>query len=359
MGSYRTTVILKTDIVDSTPRLSQQTQIEMSLQRKQHKQFISETAAQHRGSVFDEEGDAYWIEFPSVTDATLAAIDMHQNLRSMQAGKGEKQRLAIRAVITVGDILHQEKDTIGMTMSQTVRIEKFTPPDEIYLSHAAWLVLNKAEVQTSLVGEFDLKGFSESEKVYKVDTKNSVRVLTNQYIIFTDIRGWSTYTQSKDTENVISFLAKYDDLMNEICNSYGGVIRNASGDQYFLTFSDVERLFLAVEKLCASWKNMVERYRLGLSVGIHKGDLNIIRSYLFSNDIHTTIFLERLNSLTYPDKETISVVTTGKVKENALNTRWAGNFREIDSGLITNERLQLIINEHDAYWFIPEDEMSS
>jgi class 3 adenylate cyclase len=358
MANYRTTVILKTDIVDSTPKLAEQTQAEMGLQRKQHKQFITEVAIQHRGSVFDEEGDAYWIEFPSVTDATLAAIDMHQNLRSMQAGKGEKQRLAIRAVITVGDILHQEKDTIGMTMSQTVRIEKFTPPDEIYLSYAAWLVLNKAEVQTSLVGEFNLKGFSETEKVYKVDQKNSVRVLTNQYIIFTDIRGWSTYTQSKDTETLISILTEYDDLMNEICDKNGGVIRNASGDQYFLTFSDTERLFLAVEELCASWKNMVYRYQLGLSVGIHKGDLNIIRSYLFSNDIHTTIFLERLNSLTYPDKETISVVTTGKVKENALNTKWAGSFREIDSSLITNERIQLVINEHDAYWFVPKADMS-
>lgn len=79
----------------------------MSLQRKQHKQFISETVARQHGSIFQEEGDAYWIEFPSVTNACLSAIEMHQNLRSMQAGKGEKQRLAIRAVVTVGDILHQ------------------------------------------------------------------------------------------------------------------------------------------------------------------------------------------------------------------------------------------------------------
>ena len=60
MANYRTTVILKTDIVDSTLRLSEQTQAEMGLQRKQHKQFIEETAIQHRGSVFDEEGDGYW-----------------------------------------------------------------------------------------------------------------------------------------------------------------------------------------------------------------------------------------------------------------------------------------------------------
>ena len=122
MANYRTTVILKTDIVDSTPRLAGQTQAEMGLQRKQHKQFISETAIRHHGAVFQEVGDAYLIEFPSVTNACLAAIEMHQNLRSIQAGRTEEQRLAIRAVITVGDILHQGSDAIGMTMNLTARI---------------------------------------------------------------------------------------------------------------------------------------------------------------------------------------------------------------------------------------------
>jgi class 3 adenylate cyclase len=131
MANYRTTVILKTDVVDSTLKLAKQTQAEMALQRKHHKQFISETAAKHHGSVFQEEGDGHLIEFPSVTNACLAAIEMHQNLRSMQVGKGEKQRLAIRAVITVGDILHQGSDAMGMTMSLTARIEKLTPSDEI------------------------------------------------------------------------------------------------------------------------------------------------------------------------------------------------------------------------------------
>ena len=152
MANYRTTVILKTYVVDSTLRLAELTQAEMGLQRGKHKHFIADIAMDHRGSVFDQEGDSYWKEFPSVTDAVLAAIEMHQSLLATQVGKGEKQRLAIRAVVTIGDILHQETDNIGMAISLTARIEKVTPPDEIYLSHAAWLVLNKAEVQTSFVG---------------------------------------------------------------------------------------------------------------------------------------------------------------------------------------------------------------
>jgi len=358
MANYRTTVILKTDVVDSTPRLAEQTQAEMGLERKQHKQFISETAARNHGAIFQEEGDAYWIEFPSVTNACFAAIEMHQNLRSMQAGKGEKQRLAIRAVITVGDILHQGSDTMGMTMSLTARIEKITPSDQIYLSHAAWLTLNKAEVQTSFVNEFNLKGFDQPERVYKVDQEHKLRVLTDQFIMFTDIRGWTSFTKSKEIESIERFIFDYDDLLNEICGRYGGIIRNTAGDQYFVTFSDAEGLFLATENLCSSWKNMVKHYQVGISVAIHKGDLNIIRSYLYGNDIHTTVFLEQINKLIYPFPawETISVVVTGKVKESAIGTRWENKFREIEESKITDERTQSTIKEHGAYWFIPEDD---
>ena len=355
MANYRTTVILKTDIVDSTPRLSGHTQTEMSLHRKQHRKFISETVAKHYGSVFQEEGDAYLIEFPSVTDAVLAAIDMHQSLHSMEAGKGEKHRLAIRAVITVGDILHLGSDTMGMTMSLTARLEKITPPDEIYLSHAAWLLLNKAEVQTSFVGEFDLKGFNEPEKVYKVEQKYRTRVLTNQFIVNMDVRSWMSYTKSKKFEEIEDFLLDYDDLLNEICDRCGGIIRNKSGDEYFVTFSDIDMLFTAIEKLCTSWKKMLDKYGLGMSVTVHQGDLNILRSYLFGNDLHVTFYLEQLHRLVYPDKESISVVVSGKVKESANGSHWEDRFQNFNINKITDKRLLSEFNEYGAYVFITDD----
>lgn len=52
MAGMCTTVILKTDIVDSTPRTAQLSQSEMGLQNKQHKRFISELASNHLHSGF-------------------------------------------------------------------------------------------------------------------------------------------------------------------------------------------------------------------------------------------------------------------------------------------------------------------
>jgi class 3 adenylate cyclase len=356
MGSYRTTVILKTDIVDSTPRLSEQTQAEMGLQRRQHKQFITDTTIQHRGSVLDEEGDGYWLEFPSVTQACLAAIDMHQNLRSAQAGKGEKHRLAIRAIITVGDILHQGHDTIGMTLSLTARIEKITPPDEIYLSHAAWLVLNKAEIQASFVNEFNFKGFREPEKIYKVDQKSGIRVLTDQCIVLADAKGFSNLFRAHGTEVVEKFLLEYEDLMNAACEKHGGIIRQVNGDLFFMTFEKADQALSAIKTLCLNWTGIVERYNVGMEIGVHKGELNLFRSYVFGNDINITMLLTDLCGFYGTNQDRIFVIASGKIRDELMGTDQYEKFLELDMEKITQENHRISAHEHGAFRFIIEND---
>jgi class 3 adenylate cyclase len=349
MANLRTTVILKTDIVDSTPRIAEQTQSEMGLQRKQHKQFISEIVIKNRGAIFQEEGDAYWIEFPSVTTAVLAAIEMHQNLRSMQAGKSEKQRLAIRVTITVGDILHQETDTIGTTMSLTARIEKVTPPDEVYLSHAAWLVLNKAEVQTSFVNDFHFKGFSEPEKVYKVDQKYGIRVLTDQCIVLADAKGFTNFLRSTNMAVVENFLLEYDDLMNDVCAKHGGIIRQVNGDMYFITFEKADQTISALKMLYLNWKRVLDRYNVGISIGAHKGSLFLFRSYAFSEDVNTTGYLSKLGGFYKSDTNQIFVVISGKLIDEANFIEGDVMVQPLDGEKLTQEIYRTIVHEHRAY----------
>jgi class 3 adenylate cyclase len=354
MANLRTTVILKTDTVESTPRTAALTQSEMGLQRKQHKQFISEIAIKNLGAIFQEEGDGYWLEFPSVTAAVLAAIEMHQNLRSTQAGKSEKQRLAIRVTITVGDILHQEQDWIGTTMSLTARIEKVTPPDEIYLSHAAWLVLNKAEVQTSFVNEFNLKGFSEPEKVYKVDQKFGIRNLTNQYIVLADAKGFSNFIKLKSAEVVENFLLEYDDLMNDVCAKHGGVIRQVNGDMYFVTFEKADQTISALKMLCLNWKRVSDRYNVGMSVGAHKGSLFLFRSYAFSEDVNTTAYLSKLGGFYKSDSNQIFVVVSGKLLDETSFTGGEVIFQPLDGEKLTQEIYKTIVRDYRAYRLVVE-----
>ena len=88
-----------------------------------------------------------------MTAGALAAMAMQEELRLAEAAKGDR-RLAMRIVITLGDVLHQEGALGGDAVVLASRIEGLTPPHEIYLSAAAWLAVNQAEVLTALVDAF-------------------------------------------------------------------------------------------------------------------------------------------------------------------------------------------------------------
>jgi class 3 adenylate cyclase len=323
----------------------------MGLQRKQHRQFISDTAIQHRGSIFQEEGDAYLIEFPSVTDAVLAAMDMHQNLRILQVGKGEKQRLAIRAVITVGDILHQERDTIGMAMNLTARIEKITPADEIYLSQAAWLALNKAEMETTFVDEFHFKGFVEPEKIYKVISKHGIREITDQYIVLADANGFSNFLNSNGKDRIESFLLAYDELMITTCEAYGGMIRQVNGDLYFMTFTEANQTLEAISMICRNWKTISERFNIGILIGAHKGKIYAFRSYVFGDDINITMVLSNLGRLPKSSTNQISAVISGSIGQELRGSEYEEKLEQVDRNRLTQDGGKTILREHGAYQF--------
>jgi class 3 adenylate cyclase len=355
MSKLRTTVIVKTDLVESTPRVAGLSESELTNLLNQHKRFISEIVARNEGRIIRGEGDAFWITFPSVTAAVLNSIDIHQHLRTMQAGRGEKNRLAIRVVISMGDVLHEVDDMHGYAMSLTARIEKITPPDEIYLSHAAWLILNKAEVPTTFVDEFVLKGISQPERIYKVEQKHRTRSITDQYIVFTDVRRYTSFVKSKTVEQTEEFLLAHDDLVNEICEAHEGIIRNNQGDCYFLTFSKLDQTLTALDKLCRRWSAIVQDYGLGLSVGVHKGDVNILRSYVYGHDIHTAVYLTDLSRIVFPHSD-YCVIVSDRIRQDARGTIWEQNFRELQSKEITDEAYQALVENYRAHQFIVSDQ---
>lgn len=158
MATLQTTVIMKTDIQGPTAKFRALPDADQHALLTEHRQFVSRLAAAREGRV-KLEGDRFWLVFPSATAAALAAMSMQEELRLSQPGKGE-DRLAMRIILTVGDVLHQDGSLFGEAVVLATRIESIThitPPDEIYASVAAWLLMHEAEVRTSLVDAFAFK----------------------------------------------------------------------------------------------------------------------------------------------------------------------------------------------------------
>src|SRR6266849_6301063 len=143
MTTLRTTVIMKTDISGSTVKFRGLAEADLHALLIDHREFLRRHALAHDGRIVKPEGDGFWLAFPSVTAAALAARAMQEELRLAQPNKGD-DRLAMRVVISLGDVLHEDGALVGDTVVLTARLEAITPPDEIYLSAAAWLALNQA-----------------------------------------------------------------------------------------------------------------------------------------------------------------------------------------------------------------------
>jgi class 3 adenylate cyclase len=360
MATLRSTVIMKTDISQFTQRVKNLSQSELSSLLNQHKNFISNISVKNEGSVIKGEGDAFWIIFSSVTSAALAAVEMQQELRTMQSGKADDERLAIHVAIALGDVLHQDTDIFGDTVNLTARIESVTPPDEIYLSQAAWLALNKAEIQTSFVNEFSLKGMSEPEKIYKIDQKHKTRIIKNQVIIFTDLRGFTAYHESHSIEDVERLLTQLDLLEKEVCEEYGGTIRLITADAYFLTFIEAHLALAAIESLCRKWSEFIQQHQIGcgIRIGVNKGDLNIFRSCIYGRDINIAARLETTGRIICPGTEQNSVLVTERIKDEVSGTSWSDKLQKVDKRVILDQisdyRPKDFFRENDVYQLIVE-----
>jgi class 3 adenylate cyclase len=141
MTTLRTTVIMKTDIRGSTMRFRALPEVDLDGLLTAHRALVSRVAAAHDGRLVKPEGDGFWLVFPSVTAAALAAMRMQEELQLAQPNRGD-DRLAMRIVLTLGDVLHQEGALVGDAVVLAARIEEITPPDAIYLSAVAQGAVN-------------------------------------------------------------------------------------------------------------------------------------------------------------------------------------------------------------------------
>lgn len=331
MSNLRTTVIMKSDLRDSTPLFRSLAEVELSRVLSDQKQLFSRLVQQHEGHIVKGEGDSFWVTFPSVTAAVEAAIAIQQELKEQQTGKISEGRVAVRIVISLGDVLHQGNDIFGYPVNLVARIEGVTPADEIYLSEAARLALSEAEIETSLVGEFTFKGVAQPEKVYRVAQPHRTRLLRDQTMVVSDLRHFSAFQQYHDVTDVERLLIHIEKIVRTAAESNGGTIRFSMGDTYCMTFGEPALALAAVDQICRSWQAYIQETRdaCPLSVGIHQGDLAIFRAYLYGEAIRLAFQLQQIGAILHPYPSHNCVVVSGRVRDLLAGTPWPEHLRPI------------------------------
>jgi class 3 adenylate cyclase len=330
MSTLRTTAIMKTDISGSTARYRSLREADLHALFVEHQEFLRRHAAAHDGRIVKPEGDGFWLVFPSVTAAALAAMAMQEELRLAQPNKGD-DRVAMRVVIALGDVLHEEGALVGDAVVLTARLESITPPDEIYLSAAAWLAVNQGEIRTGLVSTFALKGFAEPVAVYRIEQTHRTRVIADQYIVFTDLRGFSRLLESPSLSTVENVLDRLFELVNQVAHELGGTIRFNVGDAYCLTFGDADVAVTAAERIGGAWATFVRAEGLPcpVNIAIHQGIVYAFRSYLYGPGLEAASGVERASTRALAAGEG-GIFITGEVRKGLAGPGWDARLQRVD-----------------------------
>lgn len=328
----RATAIMKTDIQGSTAHFRALPEVDLDALLTGHHRFIAGIAKAQDGRVVKAEGDGFWLVFPSVTAAALAAMTMQEELRLGQPGKGDG-RVAMRIVLTVGDVLEREGALVGDAVVLAVRIESITPPDEIYLSAAAWEAANKAELHAGFVNTFAFKGFPEPVAVYRIEQTHRMRMIPHQSIVVADLR-LGTISQELPLGVVVleRILERMLELVSRVCSEFAGTHRSTTGDSYLLTFSDCPSAMAAVERLAEDWNDFQHREGIAcaMNVAVHEGDLYAFRSYLLSQDINVAFNVESATKRL--EVAGSSIFVTERVRKYLGGTPWDERLRSVDLG---------------------------
>ncbi|HNL91645.1 MAG TPA: adenylate/guanylate cyclase domain-containing protein [Pseudomonadales bacterium] len=160
--------VLFVDIVGYTAATSRHSRTENADLLKSFNETLVPIVHHFRGKKIKSIGDAMLLTFRSPTDAMLCSMAMQDAMHQRNLQAPGSDPIHIRVAANLGEVRVTRNDIFGEPVNIASRIEGVAPADEIYLSEAVYMAMNKAEVPAAEVGQFTLKGMEQPVKLYNI-----------------------------------------------------------------------------------------------------------------------------------------------------------------------------------------------
>jgi len=164
----RTLTVVFTDIKGFTARTSKGSRADLIRLLKRHEQLLLPVVSRYGGHVVKTIGDAFLLTFESPTNAVLCGLMMQEVLKEENARTPETDHIEIRVAIHTGEVELIGGDVFGEPVNIAARLEGLASPGDVWFSQTTYGAMQRSEVPTSDVGEFQLKGIPRKITVYKV-----------------------------------------------------------------------------------------------------------------------------------------------------------------------------------------------
>ena len=179
--------IVLTDIAGYTETTQKQSRLDNARLLNTHNRILFPIVRRYKGRHVKSIGDALLLVFRSPTDAMLCAMAMQDALFEFNRNEPKEQQIHIRVAASLGEVRVTRNDVFGEAVNVTSRIESITPVDEIYLSEAVYMAMNKAEVPSQEVGRRELKGISGPISIFNIPRFSTPRLVPQDVMTAEDM----------------------------------------------------------------------------------------------------------------------------------------------------------------------------
>lgn len=179
--------IVLTDIAGYTETTQSQSRQDNARLLATHNRILYPIIKRYKGRHVKSIGDALLLVFRSPTDAMLCAMAMQDALFEFNRNSTKEQQIHIRVAASLGEVRVTRNDVFGEAVNITSRIEGITPPDEIYMSEAVYMAMNKAEVPSQEVGRRELKGISGNVRIFNIPRFSTPRLVPQDVMAAEDM----------------------------------------------------------------------------------------------------------------------------------------------------------------------------
>jgi class 3 adenylate cyclase/pimeloyl-ACP methyl ester carboxylesterase len=160
-ASRKLVAILFTDVVGYTTIVGTDEAAGVAA-RDKHRRLVQTLVAQFHGTFVEETGDESLSTFPSSVDAVSCAL-------ALQGVLENDPELSIRIGIHIGDVLERDGRLIGDAVNLAARLRPLAEPGGVCVSERVFEdVRNHPEIETTFVGEHELKNVERPVRVYAV-----------------------------------------------------------------------------------------------------------------------------------------------------------------------------------------------
>ncbi|MBF0502617.1 MAG: adenylate/guanylate cyclase domain-containing protein [Candidatus Riflebacteria bacterium] len=158
------------DVQGYTKRTASQSREDNERFVKEIHEFVAQNLEKYEGKLVKTMGDGFMASFASPTNAIQCGLDMQRKLESRNANVVDPNHyIRFRIGINTGEVGVDERgDLFGDTVNIAARIESFAESNEVFISEATYLAMNRNEFGTIDLGLQNFKNATREIRVYKI-----------------------------------------------------------------------------------------------------------------------------------------------------------------------------------------------